>query len=519
MKSVMTTAATVACCLGGALATPSALAIPEGPEPGTAEWTEREMQNFARTLEAPLEQVASPEFQLIWQLRGLERFLDWLQRGADDLSWLNPLAGNTLITPLASTHATVATGDPTRFPDVDGPNGRPFYEEEGERIPITYYDSDCARIAGHVWAPRDWEPGDATLPNVVIQNGSIQAPETLYWWAAQALVRAGYVVMTFDPRGQGRSDMWTPDFEQGGNINSEVFFEGMVNAIDFFRSTPEQPYPHNATCADAYPTPTTPHNPFWERIDRDRLGITGHSLGASGISSVQGYPGERFAFPDAGGGNPVRALVAWDRLSADADNPPRVPAMGQSADYPFLPVPYNEPPAPEAHKGAYHAYREAGVPVFQFTVQGATHFDWSLLPAFPATSWCPDVSNRACDGGWGQPMIRHYTVAWMDRWLKLPDEPGYDDADARLLADADWCQRLSFYHRSARDFPTRGGERIHNEDLRADCLAGRSAPTQALSGSDGGGAMTLSWLGLGLALLLRLRARPARCHTAATGRS
>jgi hypothetical protein len=60
----------------------------------------------------------------------------------------------------------------------------------------------------------------------------------------------------------------------------------------------------------------------------------------------------------------------------------------------------------------------------------------------------------------------------MDRWLKLPGEPGYGDADARLLADADWCPRYSFYLRSARTFPDRGGKMHASEDIRADCLAG-----------------------------------------------
>ena len=43
-------------------------------------------------------------------------------------------------------------------------------------------------------------------PGIVIVNGSVQASETLYWFAAQTLAKAGYVVLTFDPQNQGRSD-------------------------------------------------------------------------------------------------------------------------------------------------------------------------------------------------------------------------------------------------------------------------------------------------------------------------
>jgi hypothetical protein len=39
----------------------------------------------------------------------------------------------------------------------------------------------------------------------VITNGSVQAPERLYWFAAQTLAKARYVVLTFDPQGKGLS--------------------------------------------------------------------------------------------------------------------------------------------------------------------------------------------------------------------------------------------------------------------------------------------------------------------------
>ena len=458
--------------LGTLVIAAPAWAIPEGPAPNTPEWLTRESENYAKTIEAPVEQAGNAQFQVLWHEVALANDLAWIQRALDDPSWLDPRSGNTQLTPLATQWGSVATGDPTRYPESPGPNGTDFYASEGELVPVVFYDRGCARISGRVWAPRGWTAGDATLPGVVIQNGSVQAPETLYWWAAQALVRAGYVVMTFDPRGQGRSDFQTPTGEQGGNLNSEVFFSGMVDAIDFFRATPGAPYPHNVTCAGTYPTVVTHHNPFHDRVDPTRLGITGHSLGASGVSAVQGYPGDRFMFPDPDGTNPVDVVVAWDSLGTSADGPPRVPAMGQSGEYGLTPVPFTAPPDPEDHKDAYHAYRAAGIPVYQLTVRGSTHYEWSLLPSFPTTSWCPDMSTGSCLGGFGNPIAEHYTVAWMDRWLKLPGEPGYGDADARLLVDDDWCDRLSFYFRSARAFPDRAGVAHLSEDLRAECVGG-----------------------------------------------
>ena len=315
--------------------------------------------------------------------------------------------------------------------------------------------------------------------------------------------RAGYAVLTYDPRGQGRSDQQTPDLQQGSNANSKVFWEGQVDAIDFFRSTPARPYLHNVSCAGTYPTATKPFNPIWERLDPARLGIAGHSLGAIGVSVVQGY-GALGADPWPGlmdSVNPVRAAVGWDSLITPGaagfapmgNEPlppdlaaallqitvggtlpkfaPRAPALSFNADYALAPTPYVLPPDPEGHKLAYAAWQAAGVPAYVIGIQGTSHFDYSLLPNFPTTSWCADLSSGACRGGWGQPAIIYYTLAWFDRWLKKPGEPGYADADQRLLDDGgpEGVAKFSYHYRSARDYPDRTGKRQHCEDIRGGC--------------------------------------------------
>lgn len=501
-----------------AAAAVSAYAIPEGPDPSTPAWFQREAQNYARTGEAPLEEIANPDFLLAWVLQTNANHLEWIQRAAGDPSWLLYPSGNTTLTPLAATWGLPATGDPTRYADMSGPNGSDFYSNEAEVVPVVIYDDGCARLSGRVWAPKGSHAG-SNLPNVVIENGSIQAPETLYWWFAQQLVRAGYVVMTFDPRGQGRSDQQTPDGTQGSNANAAVFWTGLVNVIDFFRSNPVTPYPHNVACAGTYPTQVTAFNPFHDRIDLNRLGIAGHSLGATGVSVVQGY-GAPGADPWPGkidAQNPVKVAVAWDGLSTGGGmgapmTKPRVPAMSQNSEYGIGGAPFNAAPDPEGKKAAYAAWSAAGVPVVALSIQGSTHFEWSLLPSFPATSWCADMSSGSCLGGWGNPMAQHYSLAWMDRWLKNPGESGYDDADARLLDDAPWCERYSFYYRAGRNFPDRGGAAHHAEDIRADCLAaaaggyGTAATAAADKSARYGGALNGALL-LGLFLTaLRRRA-------------
>lgn len=350
-------------------------------------------------------------------------------------------------------------------------DGHPFYDEVGDVRRVAFYDSGLdqdeggARLSGRVWKPKAAEPGD-DLPGVVITNGSIQAPETLYWWFAHTLVAAGYVVMTYDPRGQGRSDNETPGGTEGGNFESSVFVTNQVDAIDLFRSTPEDPYQHNTedvARADDDVAPVVDHNPFWAYLDRDRLGIAGHSLGASGVSVVQGME-----WPETAKGeeNPVDVAVAWDNHSAAGEElagrtvAPRVPTMGQSADY-FAGVPKTSPPDPAAKLGGFRSWRDAGVPAYQVNVRGGTHFEWSLVPTFPATSW----------EGWGNELADHYSLAWFDFWLtERGDGPGegsppdhaavsdgedpVEDAESRLLESDPWHDRLSFYYTSARYFPS-----------------------------------------------------------------
>lgn len=472
------------------LASAAVRAIPEGPEPNTPEWAQREAANYARTTEAPAEQLA-PAFQQRLQTQGVANEAEWLMRGAGDPDWFSPQSGNTNLTPLCASWALQCAGDPFRYPGVD-----PFYEAEAEVQPLVIYDRDCARLSGRVWAPKGSAAG-AGLPAVIIENGSIQAPEPLYWWMAQALVRQGYVVMTFDPRGQGRSDQQTPDGEQGSNANSAVFWEGLVDVIDFFRATPVMPYPHNATCGGTYATAVTDFNPFHDRIDRARLGLAGHSLGATGVSVVQSYgaPGAEPWPGQLDTDNPVKVIVAWDSLrtpaAASGGTPavvPRVPAMGQTSEYGIGGTAFTQPPEPDGDKAAYAAWHDAGVPVYQLTIQGSTHFEWSLIPTFPATSWCPEVIDGQCAGGWGRPLAEHYSLAWFDRWLKRPGEKGYDDADARLLADSDWVERYSFYSRAARAFPVRSGAQALCEDIRAGC-APVSVGTSGGSGSSSGGVV------------------------------
>jgi hypothetical protein len=502
----------------------------ESTEPSfpSAAWTAREAENYARVLEAPVEQVANPVFVERLLARSGANAASYLERlAADpswalaslgggqisdllDLAWLQDLLGRirddpqaalslsfgSPATPLCATYAGPCTGDPFDWADVD-----PFYSDIGTVQDLVFYDRDCTRLNARVWKPQGaTEP----LPAVVIQTGSIQAPQTVHWWAAQSLVEAGYVALTFDVRGQGRSDFTAPGGQPGTDLDPTVFYREMVDAIDFLQSSPEQPYPHDAVCGDVYPTNTAPHNPFAAVTDGQRIGLAGHSTGGYSVAVVQAL-GEGGTAPWPGqlsDTNPVKAVVAWDGMvdpqgefgaygqlehlevplyrelfelisgtlaGGEPEVVPRVPAMMHFSDYGAAPIPYVQPPPDQAYKRGFEHWRDAGVPSFAFTILGSSHYEWSLLPLFPATSWCPEVVDGECQGGWGLPMADYYTVAWFDRWLKQPGEAGYDDADARLLDDARFRDRLSYHFASARSFPGRDGRQRFCADMLGGC--------------------------------------------------
>jgi dienelactone hydrolase len=334
--------------------------------------------------------------------------------------------------------------------------------------PFTYINRNGAHIEGHVWTRKTRLPH--RRPGVVLETGSVQAPEGWYLWAAEVLARHGYTVLTFDVQGQGRSDAaGTHDqhFADGFPAQDiDHFVEDLEDAIDFFHSSPDAPWvpptAHAAARQEARAAAgkADRFNPLHRWFDGERLGIVGHSLGAQAVSIVQGTDPR------------VDAVVAWDNLSSGAGVTPRVPALGMSADYYLAPYPNTSDPDPEAKSAAFRAWRAKGLPAMEVVVRGGTHFEWSYSPG-PALT----ASLRGID------MAAWYTTAWFDRFVK-----NRESADARLLTnrwqadpvdagiDPEGAGNLfSFYHRSPLDL----GDGRACADLRAGCelLTADGGPT------------------------------------------
>ncbi|WP_143038706.1 alpha/beta hydrolase family protein [Thermoleophilum album] len=303
---------------------------------------------------------------------------------------------------------------------------------------------------------------------MVITNGSVQAPEQLYWHAAQTLAQHGYVVLTWDPQGQGRSDA----FGSGETLLRGVpaqqpanFVEGTEDALDFALSTPERPYtprgPGAARQRELVAAGRSPkNNPLHVLVDASRVGIAGHSLGAFAVSQISSSDPR------------VDAVMAWDNLQPPSPPlKPRVPALGISNDYGLVVTPFTSDPDPEARNRAFAAYKQAGVDAMQVNIRGGTHYESSYIPdpAFPATL-------RGID------LVDWYTLAWFDRYVKgepraikrILSDRWRADAKAASVDPSGDGNLFSFYFRSPVAITTPRG-RFECSDLRGGC-EGRLVP-------------------------------------------
>ena len=354
-----------------------------------------------------------------------------------------------------------------------------------------YVNRNGALISSHLWAPLPKRGRPRRMPAILIVNGDL-APEQVYWWAAQALARHGYVVMTYDPQGHGHSDTYGSGADRLRHVAiqqvaasdsdeapaNEDAAEQAEDALDFLLSSrgkqyrPVRPAGRARQLDRAHAGAADAFDPMRPLVNGRRIGLAGHSRGALAVSIVSTQDPR------------VGAIAAWDNLLADPPLRPRVPALGMSADYYETPQPYTEDPDPQGKNAAFAAYRRAGVDVMELTVRGGTHYEWSYVPnpAFGATLRGIDMA------GW-------YTQAWFDKYLKRNRR-----ADRRLLSDrwrADPAEAavdprgdgnmFSFYYRSRvaihvrrrahRRHGHRHRRRVHRlrrvlascDDLRAGC--------------------------------------------------
>ncbi|MEK6276800.1 MAG: hypothetical protein AABM29_02150 [Actinomycetota bacterium] len=428
-----------------------------------------EAKNFSKINEREIYVTGQPGFQQLLVQRNLENQAEFVQLLINDPE-RNPIPN------ICANRGNECAGD-VRFYDF-GSGGF------GIKQPVLFTGRSGATLSGTIWAT---SAGPQQRPGVVITTGSVQAPETLYWGLAATLAKAGYVVLTYDVQGQGRSDTFGADPDEQESVpaqDGQPFWDSTEDALDFLLSNPNSVYAPRPSCSSGTSHAAkqerrvnegfnTRFNPLHGVVDPSRVGVAGHSFGAAGIS----YVGQKDPRVDA--------LVAWDNLngtgttaetcpSAPATRTPTPlakPALGMSADYFLVPEPYPGPtdPAPDTKNTGFNAYDTANVDSMQVNIRGGTHYEFSFLPGNTFPYPFGTATFRGID------MVGWYTMAWLDKYVNGADPT----ADARLLTDR-WCDdaleaavdpdgdgnMYSFYFDSPTEFD---GNSI--ADLRAECTA------------------------------------------------
>jgi dienelactone hydrolase len=364
------------------------------PAPGTPEWQIRDTHNqYCATLRNR-DQQTNPTFGYGNLTTGTELYIDQTLGQLGDPS--HPRGGVTTLIPGSKA------ADPFRSVQRWTEEGR------GRVAPVTFKSLNGATLRGHVFVPpASVKKPKEGYPGVVITDGSVQAYEELYYWAAEDLASAGYMVMTYDVQGQGDSDLAGENFptDQSGvpyqqNYN---FYQGAEDSLSYFLSAA---------------------NPYSDVLDADRVGIAGHSLGAAAVSVV-GQCDKR-----------VKTIVAWDNLrkvdNCDgvtipaqfrSDEPLHAPALALTNDYAFNPQPATSAPDPHAKDAGYQQLKAAGLDTQIVSLRNATHLTYTYIPlVLPANEL-------------GERMASYYTLAWFDLQLR-GDDTGFTRLTASKFDDS-----------------------------------------------------------------------------------
>lgn len=265
-----------------------------------------------------------------------------------------------------------------------------------------------ASLHGVVFTPSP--PPSGSLPAVVVAPGSGGLTEAGYRWAARDLATRGYLVLTVDPQGVGRSAA-VGEPPCGAPAAGDprpcpgVPFQQAANYLDAITSA-----------LDALETEVVGE---WAAVDETSIGVAGHSLSARAAGYLQGVDAR------------IAAVVAWDNLASDlhgdegsasgsrttstfvdgdlpgAEVPvtPRIPALGMANGGAGTTTPTERDP--EIKKAGFDVWRAARVPSFELVFASANHGSWyEPVPG--------DRQERARQ----LRLFAHYTRAWFDRWLR-----------------------------------------------------------------------------------------------------
>jgi dienelactone hydrolase len=258
------------------------------------------------------------------------------------------------------------------------------------------------------------------FPGVVFNDG-LASIQQHYYWMAELLVAHGYIVLTYDPAGQGRSEGGAVDL-LGLTLPKRPICQLAGSCIDveditrwFTGRTITRIADNGSRFAPRKDPSKNAPNPVLPVLDTSRIGMTGHSMGAIATLSYTRAVGEGKGYD----GRPVPRIRAASPLMGAFPTLASVPTQFVTADYdgsPTTVVPgllgvelngQGEGIGPHAIKKLYDQLRatKGRAPLSLIIIEGGSHEDVADQPPILQTPWSLGLA------GW-------YTTAWFDCWVK-----------------------------------------------------------------------------------------------------
>jgi hypothetical protein len=322
-----------------------------------------------------------------------------------------------------------------RYPDFHDDGTVTYPGGGGVALEAGFVNSRGLFIDATLWVPGDLVQSlDATndsvtlgplaskRPALVFSNG-VSSSQIMYYWFAEAMAARGYIVLTYDPAGQGQSEgTWTDTFQQGTGTGDCQFGGACLDVQDAVRWLTGSPIVERADLTgfqggqvrpfDGPKDPATgPTNPIVSFVDTDAVGLAGNSMGA--LSTLNyltalAQPGSTLpqlkAAVAMSGATPSAAVtVPLQIQTSDFDGSPTLVGPGVAGVslgaqgygigyYPIKEMLDRVTPA---------ASNDASLVVFE----GGVHTDSVAVPYVPRTLWSTHLAS-------------HYAGSWFDCYIK-----------------------------------------------------------------------------------------------------
>lgn len=280
---------------------------------------------------------------------------------------------NDISDPLIVEHMVRATiaqlQDGSRLEHAYHWYGHPHENAAVALIPVEFENRYGTRLYGEIVLPGQAAipPADGPFPVILALQG-LNTNIAMYRWWHRLFADNGYLVFAFDFSGQGHSDN-EADGDPGNNLH---------DAQDALRYLFE-----DSSVATV--------------LDRERVGVIGHSMGAAAALRVQEQAGADAPEPNP---VPVKAAVAAAPVFESVATSP-IPVMIQTGDHdgPIAPLPFINPAVVRPLYDSLEGDRAFIV------AEAASHGQHTNYPLIPTSTW-------------GREIAADYSLAWMNYHLR-----------------------------------------------------------------------------------------------------